>query len=113
MTALSCLALIVAMEARGQALQTQHYVASVAIERAKEERTDICKSMKRPRSYSWMFDGVSTKVDKKSMLVATSVAASEIKHQSLTGRLYFNERKMGKRYRTPNPLIVSGNLVFY
>ena len=44
MSVLSCLALIVAMESRGESLQTQHYVASVAIERAKEESVGICQS---------------------------------------------------------------------
>ena len=113
MSVLSCLALIVAMESRGEALQTQHYVASVAIERAKEESVGICQSMKRPRAYSWMWDKVKTKVDKKSMLVSESVAAQELKHQSLRGRLYFNERKLRKRYNTPHKPIVSGNLIFY
>ena len=113
MSALSCLALIVAMESRGQALQTQHYVASVAIERAKEERTEICNSMKKPRAYSWMWDGKKTKIDKVSMDVAKTVATQELKNQSLKGRLYFNERKLAKLWRTPHKPIVSGNLIFY
>ena len=113
MSTLGCLALIVAMEARNQALITQHYVASVAIERAKEEGTNICSSMKKPRAYSWLWDGKNTRVDKNSMTIATQVATKELQRQTLKGRLFFNEKRYKKRFDTPHKPIVSGDLIFY
>lgn len=109
----ACLALIMFNEARGESLQTQQYVASVAIERARQEAVPLCQSMKKPRAYSWLWDGVKTKVDPKQLDTLKKVAVRELANPTLKGRMYFNERKMGRRYRTPHKPIVSGNLIFY
>lgn len=113
MSVISCLTLIIFMESRGEPIQTQHYVASVAIERAKNEHIGVCESMKKPRAYSWMWDGRKTRVDKKLQDSFNAIAQTEMKRPSLPGRLYFNERKLSKRYRTGYKPVVSGNLIFY
>lgn len=113
MSSVACLALIVFMESRGESLLTQQYVASVAIERAKQEQTTICGSMKKPRAYSWMWDKKSTKVDQKQLDVLKVLASRELENPTLKGRLFFNERKLAKMWVTPYKPIVSGNLIFY
>ena len=113
MSSVACLALIIYMESRGESLQTQQYVASVAIERARQEQATICESMKKPRAYSWMWDRKKTKVDPVKLKAMQVVANKEMHHQSLSGRLYFNERRLAKMWRTPHKPIVSGNLIFY
>ena len=113
MNSLACLALVVYMESRGEALITQHYVASVAIQRAEQEEVSVCKSMKKPRAYSWLWDGVNTKVDPKQLELSKKVAKQELQKQTLQGRLYFNECRLGKRFRTEHKMIKSGGLCFY
>lgn len=109
----TCLALIVFFESRGEPVLTQQYVASVAIERAKQENVSVCESMRKPRSYSWYWDKHSNRVDRKSLKQFEVLAVKELRNPTLKGRSFFNERKMGKRFRTPNKPLVSGNLVFY
>lgn len=113
MSSVACLALIIFMESRGEPLQTQQYVASVAIERARQEGATICESMKKPRAYSWMWDRRKTEIRKAKLKALQVVASNEMHHQSLTGRLYFNERRLGKLWRTARKPIVSGKLIFY
>ena len=113
MSSVACLALIMYMESRGEPLHTQQLVASVAIERARQEAVPLCQSMNKPRAYSWLWDGVKTKVDPKQLDALKKVAVKEIANPTLKGRMYFNERRMGRRYRTPHKPIVSGNLIFY
>lgn len=113
MNSVACLALILFMESRGESLQTQQYVASVAIERAKQEQSTICESMKKPRAYSWMWDRKNNRVDHKQLNALKQVAVKELAIPTLKGRMYFNEKRMGRRYRTPHKPIVSGNLIFY
>ena len=113
MNSLACLALIVFMESRGESLQTQKYVASVAIERARQEEVTLCQSMKKPRAYSWMWDNKHTRVNKAELEKLKVVAAHELRKPSLEGRLFFHERRVGRLYRTPYKVITSGNLIFY
>jgi len=113
MSVLSCLTLIIFMESRGVSDTTQNYVASVAVERAKSENTGICQSMRRKATYSWMWDGRKTKVDKRLQDSFQRIAYRQLDKPSLPGRLYFNECSLGKRYKTPYKVIRSDNLCFY
>lgn len=113
MSSVACLALIIFMESRGESLQTQQYVASVAIERARQESIPLCQSMKKPRSYSWMWDKKKTKVDPKALGEFKKLAAKELANPTLEGRLFFHERRVGRLYKTPYKVIASGNLIFY
>jgi len=113
MTSVLCLTLIMYMEARSESPLTQSYVASVAIERAKQENKSICESMKTPRAYSWLWDGVNTKVNQKHFEKIKPLATRQLQSPALRGHTFFNERKLGKRFKTHNKPITSGNLIFY
>lgn len=113
MSVISCLTLIIFMESRGVSDTTKNYVASVAVEKAKYEGTGVCQSMKKKATYSWMWDGRTTKVDKKLQDSFQHIAYKQLDNPSLPGRLYFNECSLGKRYKTPYKVIKSDNLCFY
>ncbi len=113
MSTVMCLALIIFHEARGEPITTQQYVASVAIQRATQEKVPLCNSMNKPRAYAFIRDKKNTKIDQKQMDVLKVLASREIESPTLKGRLFFNERKLGKLWHTPYKPIVSGNLIFY
>ena len=112
MMSATCLAMIVFFESRGEPELTQRYVASVAIERARQEQVSLCSSMRKPRAYSWYWDKKPNAVAKE-LKPFEVLAVREIRKPTLTGYMYFNEYKMGRRYRTPKKLTKSGHLVFY
>ena len=113
MTNMACLALIIAMEARNQNDYTKSLVADIAIERAKVENVSICSSMKKPKAYSWMWDGVNTKLTSDILMEATKIARKELKSPIVTGRYFFNECTLGRRYKTQYRMIRSEKLCFY
>ena len=113
MTSLSCLALIIYMEASTQSSFTQSLVADVAIARAEKEKLPICSSMKKPKSYSWMWDGRNTKVKKDKLKTLEEIANKELKRNRIRTRFYFNECTLGKRFKTPNKMVRSEKLCFY
>lgn len=109
----TCLAMIIYFEARGESELTQRYVASVAIERAKQEQVSLCVSMKKPRSYTWVWDKKPNAVPKQSLKPFEVLAVNEMRKPTLRGYTFFNEHRMHRRYSTSNRLIKSGHLVFY
>ena len=113
MNTLACLTLVLYMEARNQTEYTQSLVGSVVIERAKVENIPICKSIKRKGSYSWYRGKLNIKLDKNIIKGIRKVASKQLESQTLKGRYFFNERKLGKRYKTPYSPIISGKLIFY
>ena len=113
MGAVACLSLIMYMEALNQSDYTKALVADVAIERAKQEELSVCQSMKKKKSYSWMWDGKYTKVDRKLLEGLKPIAARELKKPVVKGRFFFNECSLGKRFRTDYKLIRSEKLCFY
>jgi spore germination cell wall hydrolase CwlJ-like protein len=114
MSSIACLALIIYFEARGEPDLAQRMVAEVAIHRAKTEDKPICKSLKTPRSYSFMWDKHSNKiVDKVSHLEALAIARKVLAKKNVPSRLYFNECSMGKRYKTKHRIKKVGRLCFY
>lgn len=113
MTPAYCLALVIYMEANTQSKFTQSLVADVAIARADKENLSICSSMKKPKSYSWMWDGKSTKVNRERLKELEKVAKEELKRDKIRKRLYFNECNLGKRFKTENKMIRSEKLCFY
>ena len=113
MTSLSCLALIIAMEATNQNEKTRTLVADAAIERAYQENLSICESMKVKATYSWYWDGKPNKIDKKVLSDITKLAIKEVKSPTYKGMIYFNECWLGKRWKTKNRMIRSEKLCFY
>lgn len=113
MTSLTCLALAIFMEARGESSFTQSLVADVVITRAATTGKTICQEIKTPKSYSWMWDGVSTKVPEKELKKLEIVAKQELKRVKIKDRFYFSNCSAGKRFKTANKMIKSGKLCFY
>ena len=66
MNTISCLALIIYMESRGEPIQTQQYVAATAINIAEKWNKSICDSIKIPKIYSWQWDGVNAPIKDKT-----------------------------------------------
>lgn len=110
---MKCLSLIMYMEARNQSDRTKALVASVAIERAKQEELSVCESMRKPRSYSWVWKKQPSKIDKVLLDSFDKLALKELKQPTLVGRYYFNECSAGKKFKTENKLLKSGKLCFY
>lgn len=108
-----CIALVIYMEAQTQSIFTKSLVASVAIERAKQEDTTICKSIKKRGSYSWMWDRRNTVVKNEHLTKLYPIARKELKNPTIKGRYFFNECTLGKRWRTPYQVIRSEKLCFY
>lgn len=108
-----CIALVMYMEAQTQSIFTKSLVGSVVIERAKQENTAICKSIKKRGGYSWMWDGKHTKIKKEHLVKLYPLAQKELKKPTITGRYFFNECNLGKRWRTPYRVIKSEQLCFY
>jgi spore germination cell wall hydrolase CwlJ-like protein len=113
MGSIACLSLIMYMEALNQSNYTKALVADVAIERASQEGFSICKSMKVKKSYSWMWDGKNTRVNRKLLEGLKPIAVKELKKPMVTGRYFFNECTMGKRWKTKYNMIRSEKLCFY
>lgn len=114
MNTLACLALIVYMEARSEPVLAQTLVAQVVINRAKAEETTICNSMKRPRSYSFYWDGKPNLVKEKEVYDEVLKLSNRVlKQNNLENRLYFNECSLGKRFKTKYKVQRTGKLCFY
>lgn len=114
MTSLACLALIIYHESRGESELTQRLVARVAIERSNHENVGICRSMHRPKSYSFMWDGKPERVDdKQAWDKALVIAGDELFESNMDNRMYFNECRLGKRFKTAYRMRRSGKLCFY
>ena len=113
MLSLHCLTLIVYMEARNQSEKTQIEVASFAIERAEQDNLSICASMKKPKLYSWLWDGTYTPIDKEHFEKKTKpLAKLELsrKKRTLTGYHHFTNCKV-KPF--PGKVYKSGDICFY
>lgn len=113
MTSLSCLTLIIFLEASTQSDFTKSLVADVAIARATKEKLSICESMKKPKSYSWQWDGKATKVPLAELKKLEKVALQELKRAKIRNYLYFSNCSAGKRFKTKNKMIKSEKLCFY
>lgn len=113
MTSAACLALLIYMEARDQSSFTQSLVADVAIARAENEKLSICESMKKPKSYSWMWDGKHTTTPAAELKKLEKVALQELKRAKIRNYLYFSNCSAGKRFKTKNKMIKSEKLCFY
>lgn len=76
----------------------------------------VCKVVYSSHQFSWTLKKRSTTGDKEALSKAKKIASAYLKGRKnkLVGtRKYFNHKRMGKRYKTPNKPIVLGKLVFY
>jgi spore germination cell wall hydrolase CwlJ-like protein len=107
------MALIIYMEARSESLITQSLITEIVYNRAEQDKRTICEELKHPKSYSWMWDGVSTPIDdKNAYAIALNIAKQTMTHRKLKGYRFFNICK-GKKFKTRKKVIKSGKICFY
>lgn len=114
MTNAACLALIIYFESRSENDLTQRYVAQVAMNKSDYYEESICKNLNRQRVYSFMFDGKPEVItENDSHKKAIEIANHSIKNRTLDGYLYFNECRLGRKYKTDKKMIRTKKLCFY
>jgi hypothetical protein len=105
-------------EARGSSYYTKVLVASVIMERllSKLYGDKVCDVVFYPNAFS----GITRKItindrDRKSYLESKRIAYEILTHRviRIRGIKYFNDKQLGRRYKTKTLLIKSDNLVFY
>lgn len=116
-TLLLCLSLNIYHEARGESTRTQEAVAAITMNRTKvkDKPRDVCEVVYYPYAFSWTNHPNKIK-DKEAFLKAKKIARAYLagKTNRLIGnRLYFNEKRLGKRYKTKNKPILLGGLLMY
>jgi len=114
---LLCLSLNIYHEARGESIETQEAVAAITMNRtrSKEYPSNVCKVIYEPKAFSWTHHHHS-KIDKDAFVKAKKIAILYLGgkvNKTIGNRMYFNERRLGKRYKTPNRPIVLGGLMMY
>lgn len=111
-----CLSLNIYHEARGESIDARGAVATVTINRTKDKDhpNSICGVVNESKQFSWTKHNSRVK-DKKAFEEAKVIAKLYItgKKHEVGKRIYFNELRLGKRFKTPYPPIVIGGLVFY
>jgi spore germination cell wall hydrolase CwlJ-like protein len=111
-----CLSLNIYHEARGESIDTRSAVAAITINRTKDKDhpSSICKVVYESKQFSWTHHNKIV-LDKKAFEEAKEIAKLYItgKKHRIGNRTYFNELRLGKRYKTPYPPIIIGKLMFY
>ena len=127
-----CLALSVYFESRNQPITGQHYVAHVVMNRSEstegKRMKDVCSIVFEESQFSWTNSIKSSKEpvvmvkramnrvkDIKSWKRSVEIAHKVANRRSdpTNGARYFNERKMGVRYKTSIKPIIVGKLIYY
>jgi spore germination cell wall hydrolase CwlJ-like protein len=91
-------------------------VASVTINRSKKYSKGICKVVYSPAAFSWTRNKNLKIKDKIAFEKAKRIAASYLqgnRNSKIGDRLFFNERTLGKRFKTKNKPIIMGKLMYY
>jgi spore germination cell wall hydrolase CwlJ-like protein len=106
------------MESRGESPEAQGAVAAVTINRAKSEEysNTICSVVYSHRQFSWTNHNKNYKIrDIEAFNKARTISKTYLngKTHRIGKRLYFNEKRLGKKYNTPYKPIVIGKLMFY
>ena len=115
-SALLCLTLNIYHESRGESEEVQEAVAAVTMNRVREYRLHICKVVTSPSAFSWTRKPNKPIKEKIAFEKAKIIARSYLSGKSnrkVGGRLYFNEKRLGKRFKTKYKPIVLGKLVMY
>lgn len=113
---LLCLTLNIFHESRGETIEAQEAVAAVTINRARKYSKSICKVVHQPAAFSWTRHSNLKVKDKVAFERAKRIAAYCLRgkiNKRMKGRLYFNEKGLGKRYKTKYKPIILGKLIYY
>jgi len=117
-TALLCLSLNIYHESRGESERVQEAVAAITMNRVErmEGPNSVCNVVYSSHQFTWTKNKRSKVKDKEALSKAKKIASAYLHgkiNKQVGKRVYFNHKRMGKRYRTPNKPIVLGQLVFY
>jgi N-acetylmuramoyl-L-alanine amidase len=115
-TTLLCLTLNIFHEARGESIDTQEAVAAVTLNRSKKRGRGVCREVYSPGSFSWTRHShlkIKEKVAfERAKRIATAYLSGKVNGR-IGDRLYFNERRLGKRFKTKHRPIIIGRLIMY
>lgn len=114
---LLCLSLNIYFEARGEPLEGQEAVAAITMNRSKDKDKpmSVCSVVYEPGAFSWTRHHMKVK-DKESFDRAKNIAKDYLagkRHKTIGNRKYFNERRLGKRFKTPHKSMRIGKLLYY
>ena len=117
-TPLTCLAVAVYFEARGEPIDGQMLVAETIINRVDDERwpDTICEVVQQPHQFSFYSDGLSdTPQDEEAYATALVVAAEAMAGDHLwAGPLYYHTTTVRPVWRHAlEPIGIVGNHIFY
>jgi spore germination cell wall hydrolase CwlJ-like protein len=103
------------METRSEPISSQILAANVALTRAENEYLPVCKSMRKPKSYSFMWNKTKLVMNEpEAKETAKQVALGVLNGKRIKGYTFFNECKSKyKRFKTNVKLIKIGKLCFY
>lgn len=127
LSALTCMALNVYFESRGEPLKGQHAVALVTWNRAAHSKSNVCEVMAAKHQFSWSAGKVE-KRDGQYVLLhplpvgpawGTALSTSRLTMEGLmadftSGATHFHEVRLSPRWARTHKLVLSiGNHVFY
>lgn len=112
-----CLSLNIYHESRGEPIEAQEAVAAITINRSKDKDKpmSVCSVVYTPGAFSWTRHHRKVE-DRESFDRAKQIARDYLsgkKHRTIGNRIYFNERGLGKRFKTSNRPIRIGKLLYY
>ena len=116
--ALTCLAVAIYFEARGEPIDGQMLVAETIINRVDDERwpDTICEVVQQPHQFSFYSDGLpDTPRDEDAYATALQVAAEAMAGDHLwAGPLYYHTTDVHPVWRHAlEPIGIYGNHIFY
>lgn len=116
-SALLCLSLNMYYEARSEPVDAQIAVAAITMNRMLDEDhpRSVCKVVYEKGAFSWT--SKKRKVDDKKSFnkikeLAYLYVSGKVRNP-IGKRKYFNHKRLGKRWKTPNHPIKIGKLLYY
>lgn len=125
MTDFGCIVLTLLMESQNQGYNTNLSVANVILDRSVEEGESACKVITAPGQFSWYprrskLTAFKPKnaMETKAFRLALRVTIAALKGDRAKGMRgskfkFFNTKQLGKRFKTKNIMVASGDLLFY
>lgn len=118
MAVVTCLALNIYHEARGEPLDAQLLVAEVTINRAKERKQTVCDTVWEDDQFSWTSDGKSdTPKDLEAYAQSVLLASAALTDQDTlfgSGATHYHEKSIHPTWAKHLTLLGQyGNHIFY
>lgn len=115
LTALTCLALNVYHEARGEPVYAQYAVARVTLNRAAKQRQPVCEVVYARHQFSWTSGRSAWPSEPDAWATARKVARRAIHMRDFTrGATHYHEKSVHPKWRDSMRFAgIWGNHVFY